>query len=165
MTGAGWRLLLAATPAFGGAAIALSLRDHPEACRGSVLATGAYAVGMILLWIRRRTADAAPAATPRPGERLDPLAQLRAIERSVALSQSSALEFEHRVQPQLRRTAAERLRLRHAVDLDRDPDSARSLLGEPAWRLITTRHPGDDRTSRAPSIDVILQAIARLEEV
>jgi hypothetical protein len=160
-----WRLVLAAAPALGGGAIALALRDHPQACRATVLVTGVYTAAMIVLWIHHHTTPVARPQAPYRGERVEPLSQLAGIERSVTLSRSSALEFEHRVQPQLRRTAAERLKLRHGVDLDQDPDAARRLLGESTWHLLTTTHPRSDHTTRPPDVDRILGAIARLEEV
>lgn len=165
MTPRWWRPVLAAIPALAGAAVALVLRDHVQASRGAVLVTGAYAAAMIVVGIRQRTMTAPQPPAPPRGEAVEPLAQLAQIERSVALSRSSALEFEHRVQPQLRRTASERLKLRHGVDLDRDPEAARSLLGDAAWTLLTTSHARDDRTARPPGIDAILEAIERLEEV
>ncbi len=166
MTPRWWRLVLAAIPALAGAAVALALRDHAQASRAAVLVTGAYATAMIVIGIRQHTPSAAPSPPPAPrGEAVQPLAQLAGIERSVALSRSSALEFEHRVQPQLRRTASERLKLRHGIDLDRNPEAARSLLGEATWSLLTMTHPRDDRSTRPPGIDAILGAIERLEEV
>jgi hypothetical protein len=165
MTPRWWRPVLAAIPALAGAAVALALRDHAQASRGAVLVTGTYAAAMIVIGIRQRTMGAPPPPAPARGEAVEPLAQLAGIERSVALSRSSALEFEHRVQPQLRRTATERLKLRHGIDVDRDPESARSLLGDATWTLLTTSHPRDDRTARAPAIDAVLEAIERLEGV
>ena len=161
----GWRLVLAAVPALFGVAIAVALRGDPAACRTAVLVTGGYAAAILLVWIRHATATPIAPVAPYRGEVVEPLAQLANIERSVALSRSSAVEFQLRVQPHLRRSASERLRIRHRIDLDDDPDAARRLLGDATWRVLTTRHPPDDRTARAPDIDPIIAAIERLEEV
>lgn len=159
------RVALAAVPALFGAAVAVALRGDPTACRVAVLVTGGYGVAILLVWMREATATPIARAAPYRGEVVEPLSQLAAIERSVALSRSSAVEFQLRVQPYLRRAAAERLRIRHRIDLDHDPDAARRLLGEETWRLLTTRHSPDDRAARPPGLDAIIAAADRLEEV
>jgi hypothetical protein len=162
---AGWRFALAAVPALLGVAIAVALRGDATACRVAVLLTGGYGVGILLMWMRRATARPVARAAPYHGEVVEPLSQLATIERSVALSRSSAVEFQLRVQPYLRRAASERLRIRHRIDLDHDPDAARRLLGDATWRLLTTHHSPDDRTARPPGIDTIIAAVDRVEEV
>jgi hypothetical protein len=162
---AGWRLAFAAVPALFGAAIAVALRGDATACRVAVLVTGGYGVGILLVWMRHATAMPVGRAALYRGEVVEPLSQLATIERSVALSRSSAVEFQLRVQPYLRRAAAERLRIRHRIDLDHDPDAARRLLGDATWRLLTTRHSVDDRSVRPPGLDAIIAVVDRLEEV
>jgi hypothetical protein len=41
-----------------------------------------------------------------------------------------------RLRPALREAAAQRLRVRHGVDLDADPRRARALLGDETWELV-----------------------------
>jgi hypothetical protein len=46
-------------------------------------------------------------------------------------------QFARTLQPRLARLAEERLRLRHGITRESDPQRARQLLGEPLWALIT----------------------------
>ena len=58
------------------------------------------------------------------------------LEDQIALALGAALDVYVRLRPLLREAAAERLRTRHGIDLDRDPARARSLLGDEAWALL-----------------------------
>ena len=63
-----------------------------------------------------------------------------------------ALERDDRtdeIQPLLRELTAERLRSRHDVDLDAEPDRAEQLLDPDLWRYLTTAPTGTRRRSRA----------------
>jgi hypothetical protein len=158
-------ITLALIPAICGILLAAATRADAHATRNVVLGTGVYCAGLMLVWIRRVTTPPPQAASPYQGEPVEPLAQLATIERSAAIARSSAVEFEHRIQPRLRRTAAERLRLRHGIDMAHDPEPARRLLGEETWQLLTTRHTTHERAAHAPKPQVILNAIEHLEEV
>jgi hypothetical protein len=56
-------------------------------------------------------------------------------------SRSDPRQFIRSVQPRLVQIIEERLRLRHGVTLERDPDRCRELLGEPLWTLVTQPVP------------------------
>jgi len=61
-----------------------------------------------------------------------------------------------RVRPELVTLAADLLRTRRGIDLDTEPDLARSILGEPLWQLITrtpTRSP--NRAELARLVDAL----------
>jgi hypothetical protein len=70
-----------------------------------------------------------PAAAPRPDD-------LVRLEDQVAMAVSLASDLHARLRPLVAEVAAQRLRTRHGVDLERRPDAARALLGEEAWELV-----------------------------
>lgn len=159
------RLMLGSVPVVFGIAIAVALRGYSTAERIAVVVTGAYVVGALLARIRHSAGAPAPGPAPYRPEAVEPLAQLMRIERSVALSGSSRLEFEHRLQPDLRHLAGERLRLRRGINLERRPDAARAVLGERAWDLVMRRGAGSDRTAPAPALAEIRELFEMLEQV
>jgi len=61
---------------------------------------------------------------------------LTRIEDRVALATAAASDVYVHLRPILREAAAHRLHARHGVDLDRNGDRARSLLGAEAWELV-----------------------------
>lgn len=159
------RLVTGSLPVVFGIAIAVALHGQPTAQRFAVVVTGAYVVGALLARIRHCAGARAPSQAPYRGEAVEPLAQLARIERSVGLSASSRLEFEHRLQPDLRHLAAERLRLRRGISLERRPDAARAVLGEHAWDMVMRRGGGSDRTAVAPALTEIRELFELLERV
>jgi hypothetical protein len=64
---------------------------------------------------------ARPERSPRPPD-------LERLERQVLVGAGSREEFDRLLRPVLRRAAALRLRERHGVDLERDPDAARARV-------------------------------------
>jgi hypothetical protein len=57
-------------------------------------------------------------------------------ERDITLGCSNAGHFHSRLLPVLREAAATRLALHHNVDLERQPEAARRLLGDDAWGVV-----------------------------
>jgi hypothetical protein len=159
------RVALVALPAAIGVAAAALVRDHATAARAAVLVTGAYVAAALLASMRRPAPPPRRTHPPRPAERLQPLARLERLERAVALSRSSALEYEHRLQPDLRRAAAERLRLRRGIDLDQRPEDARAVLGDRAWHMVAHRSGRDDRHAPAPAPADVTALLDSLEGV
>ncbi len=159
------RLVPRIAPVVIGVVIAVALRNHPTADRIAIVATGAYVV--VVLLTRMRSSAAARPAPDRPyrGEPVEPLAQLVRIQRSVELSGSSRLEYEHRLQPNLRHLAAERLRLRRGISLEWRPEAARAVLGERAWDLVMRRDASSDRKAPAPTLAEIRALFEMLERV
>lgn len=105
---------------------------------------------------RRSLVDAVLEQRAAPEERLPELARL---EREVTLAGSNAFDLHFRLRPVLRETAAGLLASRRGVDLDRQPERARALLGETAWNLVRADvDPPSNR--RGPGI-----AIVKLREV
>jgi hypothetical protein len=74
-------------------------------------------------------------------------------------------DFHVLLRPALRTVAGERLR-RHAVDLDRDPEGARALLGDEGYALVRPdRGPPEDRFGPGPSLASIDRLVERLEDL
>lgn len=103
-------------------------------------------------WLTLSTQDAAP---PAP---LDyRLVRLRRDLRD-------AVERDDRVDeiyPVLRELAAERLRSRHGVDLDAEPERARPLVDDHLWRYLTTP-PTDSRKRSRTALQTAIEGIERL---
>jgi hypothetical protein len=78
----------------------------------------------------------------------------------------SAWHYDHGIRPLLRRLAASALAERHRVDLARDPERARDLIGADIWPLIDpARPPSFD--SKAPGADLrtLTRIVDRLEQL
>jgi len=88
----------------------------------------------------RRTTNA-PARPP----------ELVVTERDITLGTASARHFHSRLLPVLREAAATRLAAHHNVDLERQPDAARRLLGDDAWEVVRPDQPEPD-DSNAPGV-------------
>jgi hypothetical protein len=77
---------------------------------------------------------------------------LQRLEREVALSGSSGFDVRFRLRPVLTDLTAGLLAARRGIDLFREPDRARAVLGEDAWQLVDpAQEPPADR--RAEGID------------
>ncbi|HTZ06964.1 MAG TPA: hypothetical protein VMB53_14600 [Gaiellaceae bacterium] len=81
------------------------------------------------LWIFDRALQRTTQAPMRPPA-------LVVTERDITLGSSNAGHFHARVLPVLREAAATRLAAHHNVDLERQPDAARRLLGDDAWEVV-----------------------------
>jgi hypothetical protein len=93
------------------------------------------------------------------------IAGLRAVETDVRMSTANAFGVEMRLKPVLRDLARWRLQREHGVDLDRQPEVARGVLGEPLWRLVA---PADAFPEfRAPGIPLaeVDAGVDRLERL
>ena len=76
-------------------------------------------------------------------EQVEPVGQLETIKRGLAAAGWSQGELHYRLAPMVREVAAARLSRRHGIDLDRQPELARTLIGEGrVWELV---RPGRER--------------------
>lgn len=84
---------------------------------------------------------------------------LTRLEREVTLAASNSFYLQARLCPLLREIADERLRERRGVDIERDPEAARVVLGPEAWDLVRPdrQRPADPHAPGLP--------LARLEAV
>lgn len=132
-----------------------------------LLVAGAVALGSLLAALRRAFPDPGPSAferalaprASRPGR----LAELSRLEREVELGLSTAFDLHVRLRPRLRSVADELLAARRGVELDREPERARAILGDEAWELVRPdrerpedRHgPGLDRAALGRVLDAL----------
>ena len=133
-----------------------------------------YLAGVLLLAFVQATREAAPPdphaaftrALSRRGRTRERLTELTRQEREVALSMDAAFDLHVRLRPTLRLIAAHRLSTRRNVDLDRQPERARELLGDGVWELVRAdRPPPDDRFARGIPREELRAIIDRLESV
>ncbi len=67
--------------------------------------------------------------------------ELLRMERELVLGTADAIHAHRRLLPLLRGAAAARLASRHGIELDRQPEAARAVLGEEAWDLLRPDRP------------------------
>jgi hypothetical protein len=97
---------------------------------------------------------------PRP-ERPPELVRL---EHRLALAATTAFDVHYRLRPVVREIAAERLWVKHAVDLDSEPKRAESLLGGDVWELVRPdRPPPPEPFARGLGLAGIEAVVAKLE--
>ncbi len=88
------------------------------------------------------------------------------MEREITLGSASAAHLHRRLLPLLRESAATRLLARHHVDLARQPDAARSLLGDAAWDVLRPDRPEPvNRNAPGPPQRQIARPVQRLEQL
>jgi hypothetical protein len=93
------------------------------------------------------------------------LQQLREVGEALAAARASEYGVDRELRPLLRPIAAIRL-ARRGVDLDRHPEEARALLGEPLWGLVRAdRARGSDRVAGGISAPELQSFIERLERI
>jgi hypothetical protein len=132
-----------------------------------------FVIGLLVAWrvlgraaavtasSRERFEDAllAPPASPFevPG--------LRAVETDVRMATANAFGVELRLKPVLRELARWRLQRDYGIDLDREPDTARRVLGEPAWPLVAPSEAFPDFHAAGMSLAEVDAAVDRLERL
>jgi len=133
-----------------------------------------YLAFVLLLAFVQATREAAPpdphaaftrelSRRPRPRERLT---ELTRQEREVALSMDAAYDLHVRLRPTLRLIAAHRLAARRNVDLEKQPERARELLGDDVWEVVRPeRPPPEDRFARGIPRETLHAIVDRLESV
>jgi hypothetical protein len=92
--------------------------------------------------------------------------ELERLERDVYLSVATAFYLHHRLLPLLREIAAERLIVRHGVDLARSPAAGAAILGEHLWSwLRPEREPPVDRWAPGPPLAELRALVDELETI
>ncbi|HKC78106.1 MAG TPA: hypothetical protein VKB70_06950, partial [Gaiellaceae bacterium] len=95
-----------------------------------------------------------------------PPVELLRVDRELELGIASAGSAHHSLLPRLRAAAASRLASRHGVDLERQPDAARALLGEHAWSLLRPDRPEpSDRFARGIPREHVAALIDEVESL
>ncbi|HST64012.1 MAG TPA: hypothetical protein VLM05_02390 [Mycobacteriales bacterium] len=89
----------------------------------------------------------------------DGLLLLTTLESRLSWGAHDPHRFRERVRPELVALATDLLRTRRGVDLRREPEQARHILGEPLWQLMT------GPLERSPSRAQLSRAVAALEGI
>ena len=152
-------------------AAALGIAFAPPESQASLARLGILALGAVAAWRALGRSSSVTAPSPEQFERelAQPrapsfeIAGLRAVETDLRMSIANAFGRELRLKPILRELAGWRLARNHGVDLDRAPEAAQRILGEPLWQLVRPAEAFPD--FRAPGVPLsdIQAAIDRLE--
>jgi hypothetical protein len=129
--------------------------------------------GVLLLALVRTSREGEPTATSDFDRALEEMNRRNpsdsgelTLVNEVEQSTASALHLHVRLRPILREIAAHRLWMRFGVDLDREPERARELVGANAWELVRPdRLPPSDRLARGPApadLRVVVEELERL---
>jgi hypothetical protein len=93
-------------------------------------------------------------------------AELKRLERDVYLSLDSAFYLHRSLRPLLREVAANRLLLRHGLDLDGRPEDARAVLGDAAWSWLRPDRPEpSDRWAPGPRLADLAAVVDAVERI
>ncbi len=134
------------------------------------LVLGTLAIGAILgalralepgKWEPRSVFERPPERPPRP----EPIAELERMDRVLVLAASSAFDVHHRLRPLLRDLASERLHAHHGVELDREPERARELVGDSLWEIVRPGRELRRRSGPGLPLDRTAQLVRDLERL
>ncbi len=134
-----------------------------------VLSVGALVLLLSVTWLR-----AALPSGPRFDELTDRrvarearIQELERMERLVSAAGWNMGELHYRLRPAVREVLTARLSRRHGVELDREPNRARALVGDgPLWELARPdREPPEDRHARGWPSRELERLLDQLERV
>lgn len=166
-----WKIAATVSVATAGVVIALFVAgwSHGLVLLAYVLFVGAVAV----IALARRLRSVLPPAdqfarllAERPGP-AEAAGQLRSIRRALSAAGRSQAELHSRLAPMVHEIAAARLSRRHGVDLDREPERARRLIGDGRlWELLTPGHgPADGPLGSGWSRQDLEELLNELERI
>jgi hypothetical protein len=130
--------------------------------------------GVLLLALVRTTSEQAPAtgsadfdqAVGDLGRRYPSDSGELSLVHDVQQSVASTFHLHVRLRPVLREIAAHRLWARFGIDLDREHERARELIGVDAWELIRpARLPPGDRLAPGPPASHLSKVVEELERI
>lgn len=135
------------------------LRARPAYCIGLALA-----VAVLVALVRAISArdEIAPAAPDQTGEGSHPYSDMYFVEYRLSWGSVERTRFERRVRPLFVRLATERLRQRHAVDPDSEPDKARGIVGEQLWALMTGPETPE---GKVPGPEQVAELVSAIEAI
>ena len=138
----------------------LAGRAAPAATAWALAAAAVLAVAAV----RRLAAGAAPVADRgRAAPDTPDVEQLRRVSLRLEAGRTSSHGVDRELRPLLRTIAAARL-ARRGVDLDRQTEAARQLLGPELWEVVgSTRSLGGNRVRGGIPADRLRALIAHLE--
>ncbi len=79
-------------------------------------------------------------------------ASLARTEREISMAGASAFDVHFRLRPVLVDLAGDLLASRRGIDLEREPDRARTALGDPAWEIVRPDRP-EPRERNDPGLE------------
>jgi hypothetical protein len=132
------------------------------------------AAALVLLGLLRALQASLPPARPSPFDaalrrsrrRQTQVPDLAQLEREVTLVLMTSFDVHFRFRPTLRSMARELLASRRGLDLDRDRDAARRVLGEEAWEVVRPdREPPLDRFGPGLDLPTLRAAVSALEAI
>ena len=130
--------------------------------------------GVLLLALVRTTSEREPGTGTSDFDRaLDDMSRRYpsdsgelSLVHDVQQSVASTFHLHTRLRPVLREIAAHRLSMRFGVDLDRDQERARELIGADAWELVRPgRPPPGDRLAAGPPASHLSKVVEELERI
>ncbi len=90
----------------------------------------------------------------------------RRLEQETVLGIAGSFDLHFRLGPRLRGLATDLLAARRSVSLDRDPERARTLVGEETWELVRPDRPApEDRLARGVPINDLRRVVESLERL
>lgn len=95
----------------------------------------------------------------RPADSAEYFVKLRHLERRLQGASVDSEKFEWNVRPVLTELAAERLRHRYGINVDRESEQARAILGEQLWQMMTTPQNGPPSARRLYELVAAIEAI------
>ena len=125
-------------------------------------------IGVVVAALRRSYPRATPVRAARPQRAGSPtqLPELARVERELALGMASVWDLHFRLRPRVRRIAAGLLAARRGISLDFEPEPARAVLGEEAWKLVRPdQEPPERKLEQGLTDDQARQLIAALEAI
>ncbi len=166
-----WKTAIAVVAAAAGLTVALLLY---ETTGGLTLVIYVFILGMALIALilsrLRTTLPLAPEfrhLVRRSENSTDEVVQFRTIARQLTLSSSSEHDLHSHLRPLVQEIARARLARRHGIDLEREPERARALMGDGlAWDLIRPdRERPEDLLARGWSKTQLEQLMDELEDL
>jgi len=88
--------------------------------------------------------------------------RLRQLERRLQAANVDGAKFDWSLRPLLAQLAAERLRHRHAINIRREPEAARAMLGEQLWQMISTQSDEPSPALSKRQLTALVEAIEAL---
>lgn len=149
--------VLAVIGAYGGAGFA-----------GLLVALSTMAVlGLLILAVGVPAAPAPRRRRRHPAISFDePYPTFQQVSEQLSWAQVSPRHYDMVTRPLLVRLMASRLSERHGIDLHRDPEQARAVVGDELWWWLDPRRPVEG-SSQPPGVDVrtLTRLVERLESL
>jgi len=154
----------------GAALVALLLfSDHADLVLRLALGAGGLLVALTAL--SRFSTYLYDDSDVRPARRSAPVApewpaELLEIEGRVSLAKVSAFDHRSRLRPLLRELATQRLDASRHLDIERQPEEARRILGPELWEEVQSSPASKDlRDSPGPTNATILRLVEKIESL